>query len=187
MDEQNELEPEQPQPSSQGASTDLGPRPKPGGEQEVGAPVPPYEGRQTEMKEGYERHTEKVFSGADDVPPGPGREISDEEREGVPPTDTEATSPLGVGESINRRGEDVVKQEGATDTEATSPLGVGESINRRGEDVVKQEGEAGREHAGTKGPSDRPHGVSDERDSSSVDPDETTSGGPAMPAGDQGG
>jgi hypothetical protein len=159
MDEQNELEPEQPQPSSQGASTDLGPRPKPGGEQEVDAPVPPYEGRQTEMKEGYEGHTEKVFSGADDVPPGPGREISGEEREGVPPTDTEATSPLGVGESINRRGED----------------------------VVKQEGEAGREHAGAKGPTDRPHGVSDERDSSSVDPDETTSGGPTMPAGDQGG
>ena len=159
MDEQNELEPEQPQPSSQGASTDLGPRPKPGGEQEVGAPVPPYAGRQTEMKEGYERHTEKVFSGADDVPPGPGRVISDEERAGVPPTDVDATSPLGVGESINRRGED----------------------------VVKQEGEAGREHAGTKGPSDRPHGVSDERDSSSVDPDETTSGGPTVPAGDQGG
>ena len=159
MDEQNELEPEEPQPSSQGASTDLGPRPKPGGEQEVGAPVPPYEGRQTEMKEGYERHTEKVFSGADDVPPGPGREISDEEREGVPPTDTEATSPLGVGESINRRGED----------------------------VVRQEGEEGREHTGTRGRSDRPAGVSDERDSSSVDPDETTSGGPAMPAGDQGG
>jgi hypothetical protein len=159
MDEQNELEPEQPQPSSQGASTDLGPRPKPGGERDVDAPVPPYEGRQTEMKEGYERHTEKVFHGADDVPPGVGRVISDEEREGVPPTDTEATSPLGVGESINRRGED----------------------------VVRQEGEAGREHAGTKGPTDRPHGVSDERDSSSVDPDETQSGGPTMPAGDQGG
>jgi hypothetical protein len=159
MDEQNELEPEQPQPSSQGASTDLGPRPKPGGEQGVDAPVPPYEGRQTEMKEGYERHTEKVFHGADDVPPGPGRVISDEERRGVPPTDTEATSPLGVGESINRRGED----------------------------VVRQEGEAGREHVGAKGPTDRPHGVSDERDSSSVDPDETRSGGPTMPAGDQGG
>ena len=85
--------------------------------------------------------------------------ISDEEREGVPPTDTEATSPLGVGESISRRGED----------------------------VARQEDEEGREHAGTRGPTDRPHGVSDGRASTSVDPDETQTGGPHMPAGDQGG
>ena len=133
---------------------------QPAGEQEPGGLVPPYEGRQTEMKDGYEEHTEKVFHGADDVEPGPGRVISDEEREGVPPTDTEATSPLGVGESVNRRGEDVIKQEGH---------------------------EEGREHAGTKGPTDRPHGVSDERASTSVDPNDTESDGPTMPAGDQGG
>jgi hypothetical protein len=107
-----------------------------------------------------EEQTEKAFHGADDVEPGPGRVISDEEREGVGPADTEAESPLGVGESINRRGEDVVKQEGQ---------------------------EEGREHAGTKGPTDRPHGVSDERASTSIDPDDTGSGGPTMPAGDQGG
>jgi hypothetical protein len=130
------------------------------GEQEPGGMVPPYEGRQTEAKEGHEDHMDKVFDQVDEVPPGPGREISDEEREGVGPTDMEATSPLGVGESINRRGEDVIKQEGQ---------------------------EEGREHAGTKGPTDRPHGVSDERDATSVDPDETRSGGPHMPAGDQGG
>jgi hypothetical protein len=132
---------------------------QPAGEQEPGVPVPPYEGRQTEMKEGYEEHTEKVFHGADDVPPGPGRVISDEEREGVPPTDMDATSPLGVGESINRRGED----------------------------VARQEDEEGREDVGTKGASDRPVGVSDERASTSVDPDETESGGPTLPPGDQGG
>ncbi len=159
MDEQNELEPEEPQPSSQGASTDLGPRPKPGGERDVDAPVPPYDGRQTEMKDSYDRHTEKVFSGAGDVPPGPGREISDEERDGVPPTDTEAESPLGVGVSMTRRGED----------------------------VARQEDEEGRDDTGTKGPTDRPTGVSDERASTSVDPSETESGGPTMPAGDQGG
>jgi hypothetical protein len=159
MDERDELTPEEPQPSSQGASTDLGPRPSPGGEQEPGGQVPPYEGRQTEMQEGYERHTEKVFHGADDVPPGPGREISDEEREGVPPTDTEAESPLGVGVSMTRRGED----------------------------VDKQEDEPGRDDAGTKGPSDRPVGVSDERASTGVDEQETESGGPTLPAGDQGG
>ena len=159
MDEQNELEPEEPQPSSQGASTDLGPRPKSGGEQEPGGLVPPYEGRQTEAKEGHEGHMDKVFNRVDEVPPGPGREISDEEREGVGPTDMDATSPLGVGESINRHGED----------------------------VAKQEDEEGREDVGTKGPTDRPAGVSDERDSTAVDADETTSGGPTMPAGDQGG
>jgi hypothetical protein len=159
MDEHDELTPEEPQPSSQGASTDLGPRPGPGGEQEPGGLVPPYEGRQTEMKEGYDRHTEKVFHGADDVPPGPGREISEEEREGVGPTDTEAESPLGVGVSMTRRGED----------------------------VDRQEDEPGREDAGTKGPTDRPVGVSDERASTGVDEQDTESGGPTMPAGDQGG
>jgi hypothetical protein len=75
-------------------------------------------------------------------PPGPGREISDEEREGV----------------------------SSTDIDATSALGVGESINRHGEDVAKQEVEPGREDTGTRGASGRPAGVSDERDSSSVDP-----------------
>jgi hypothetical protein len=132
---------------------------QPAGEQEPGGLVPPYEGRQTEMKDGYEQHTEKVFHGADDVEPGPGREISDEEREGVPPTDTEAESPLGVGVSMTRRGED----------------------------VAKQEDEPGREDTGTRGPSDRPVGVSDDRASTSVDDQDTESGGPTMPAGDQGG
>ena len=132
---------------------------QPAGEQDPGGLVPPYEGRQTEMKDGYEEHTEKVFHGADDVQPGPGREISDEEREGVPPTDTEAESPLGVGVSMTRRGED----------------------------VEKQEDEPGRDDTGTKGPSDRPTGVSDTRAATSVDPHDTETDGPAMPAGDQGG
>ena len=132
---------------------------QPAGEQEPGGLVPPYEGRQREMKDGYEEHTEKVFHGADDVEPGPGREISDEEREGVSPTDTEAESPLGVGVSMTRRGED----------------------------VAKQEDEPGREDTGTKGPSDRPAGVSGDRASTSVDDQDTESGGPTMPAGDQGG
>ena len=132
---------------------------QPAGEQDPGGLVPPYEGRQTEMKDSYEEHTEKVFHGADDVQPGPGREISDEEREGVP----------------------------ATDTEAESPLGVGVSMTRRGEDVEKQEDEPGRQDTGTKGPTDRPTGVSDQRASTGIDPNDTESGGPTMPAGDQGG
>jgi hypothetical protein len=132
---------------------------QPAGEQEPGGLVPPYEGRQTEMKDGYEEHTEKVFHGADDVEPGPGREISDEEREGVPPTGTDAESPLGVGVSMTRRGED----------------------------VAKQEDEPGREDTGTRGPTDRPAGVSDDRASTGVDDQDAESGGPTMPAGDQGG
>jgi hypothetical protein len=121
--------------------------------------VPPYEGRRTEASEDQAEQMDQVFHGADDVPPGPGRVVSDEEREGVPPTDMDATSPLGVGESINRRGED----------------------------VAREEDEEGREDAGTRGASDRPVGVSDERASTSVDPEDTVSGGPTLPAGDQGG
>lgn len=104
--------------------------------------VPPYEGRRTEASEDQAEQMDKVFNRVDEVPPGPGREISDEEREGVGPTDTEATSALGVGESLSRRGED----------------------------VDKQEDEEGRDDAGTKGASDRPVGTSDERDATSVDP-----------------
>jgi hypothetical protein len=104
--------------------------------------VPPYEGRRTEASEDQAEQMDKVFNRVDEVPPGPGREISEEEREGVGPTDTEATSALGVGESLSRRGED----------------------------VDKQEDEEGRDDAGTKGASDRPVGTSDERDATSVDP-----------------
>jgi hypothetical protein len=104
--------------------------------------VPPYEGRRTEASEDQAEQMDKVFNRVDEVPPGPGREISDEEREGVGPTDTEATSALGVGESLSRRGED----------------------------VDKHEDEEGRDDAGTKGASDRPVGTSDERDATSVDP-----------------
>jgi hypothetical protein len=104
--------------------------------------VPPYEGRRTEASEDQAEQMDKVFNRVDEVPPSPGREISDEEREGVGPSDTEATSALGVGESLSRRGEG----------------------------VDRQEDEEGRDDAGTKGASDRPAGTSDERDATSVDP-----------------
>ena len=133
------------------------------GEQEPGGLVPPYEGRRTETTEDHDEQMDKVFNPVDEVPPGPGREISDEERGGVGPTDTEATSALGVG------------------------VGVGESMTRRGEDVDKQEPEPGRDDTGTQGASDRPTGVSDQRAFTSIDPSDTESGGPTIPAGDQGG
>lgn len=49
----------------------------------------------------------------------------------------------------------------STDTEALSPLGVAESVTRRGEDVIKGEGkEPGRKDIGTSGEAQRPVGAS---------------------------
>lgn len=52
---------------------------------------------------------EKAF-GTPPAGSGEGREVSDEEREGVPPTDMEARTPHGVGESTSKRGEDFGKE-----------------------------------------------------------------------------
>ena len=101
--------------------------------------------------------TEKAFDTSNAPKPGPGREISDEERDGVEGTDTTGASPLGVGESINRRGEDIVKREGE---------------------------EPGRETIGEK--DGRPVGTSDERSATSVNPSASQTG-TDMPPGDQGG
>ncbi|MCE7010942.1 hypothetical protein LWC34_50290 [Kibdelosporangium philippinense] len=102
---------------------------------------------------GSERATEanvKAFDGpSDDERSESSREKSEEERTGVPPTDTEARSPLGVGESATTRGEEY----GA-------------------------EGEEGRRTLGTKGKSERPYGdttggtgISDDKP---IDPDSPT-------------
>ncbi|MBA2389778.1 MAG: hypothetical protein H0V67_05930 [Geodermatophilaceae bacterium] len=108
-----------------------------------------------ELREG----TSKAFDADNADPPGPGREVSEEERAGVSATDTTAATPLGVGESVSRRGEDVVKQEGE---------------------------EAGRETTGYK--DGRPVGTSDERSGTSVDPGGSKSStGTDMPPGDGGG
>jgi hypothetical protein len=50
------------------------------------------------------------------------------------------------------------------------PDGVGESVSRRGEDVVDDGKEPGRYDSGTQGPSRRPVGGSTGRDVTSVDP-----------------
>jgi len=135
----------------EGGSVSHGPRVHSGGEQEPGGLVPPYEGR---VEEGGGSNPWPGKGNDQDVAAGPGREISDVEREGV----------------------------SATDMDAESRFGVGVSTTRRGEDVGKQEDEPGREDAGTKGASDRPYGTSDARDSTSVDPQDST-GGPTQPAG----
>jgi hypothetical protein len=100
MDERDDLE--HTQLSSQEASTDPGPRPHSGGEQEPQGLVPPYEGRQTEAKEGLDEQMDKVFHQVDEVPPGPGREISVEEREGVSSTDMDGASGRRAGTSDER-------------------------------------------------------------------------------------
>jgi hypothetical protein len=101
---------------------------------------------------------EKAFEGPQG-PVGEGREVSDEEREGVGPTDTTAATPLGVGESTTKRAEEY----GA-------------------------EGEEGRRTLGTKGESERPYGTSDPENATGVDPqDPIDDDSPTMPPGDQGG
>ncbi len=109
-----------------------------------------------ELREG----TKKAYDAENSAPPpGPGREISAEEEAGVEGTDTTGATPLGVGESINRHGEDVVKEEGE---------------------------EAGKETIGYK--DGRPVGTSDERSATAVDPGGSkSSSGTDMPPGDQGG
>jgi hypothetical protein len=61
-----------------------------------------------------------------------------------------------------------------------APDDVGESITRRGEDVIDDAGtEPGREDTGSDGtPADRPTGASTVRDRTGVDPQEPTTGSP---------
>jgi hypothetical protein len=76
---------------------------------------------------------EKAFDGPAEGEERPGSTESQEEREGVPPTDTEARTPLDVGTSTSTRAEEY----GA-------------------------EGEEGRRTLGTKGKSGRPYGDTEE-------------------------
>ncbi|MDQ6726300.1 MAG: hypothetical protein M3066_09095 [Actinomycetota bacterium] len=68
----------------------------------------------------------------------------------------------------------------ATSTDASTPLGVGTSTTRRGEDVVGDDGEQDRHATGTQGRTQRPVGESTPRESTGIDPQE--SDGPTMPA-----
>lgn len=77
-----------------------GPNIHSGGTQDIGAPVPPYEGRQTTGKSKEELIEERTST---DHAAGP-RETSAEEREGVSATDTSGASPLGVGKSTSGQG-----------------------------------------------------------------------------------
>lgn len=94
-------------------------------------------------------------------PPGPqwpGREPSEAELHGVP----------------------------STDTEGRTPLGVGTSTSRRAEKAAQREGEPGRRVEGVRGRSGRPYGRSEPEDDTGVAPrkpiDEESS---RLPTGDQ--
>jgi hypothetical protein len=76
-----------------------------------------------------------------------------------------------------------------TDMNPGTQHGVGESMTRRGEDVIKEEGpDSGREpNQGTSG-ADRPYGTNATRSGTGVDPQENISPDmPNMQSGDHGG
>ncbi|HEX3461484.1 MAG TPA: hypothetical protein VHT49_11305 [Acidimicrobiales bacterium] len=113
-----------------------GDNPNPGGDIDTGdSRVPPYEGRS---------------KGTNERSAGPGRMLDGED----PPE--AATQPESKA--------------GPRPDAAEAPPNVGESVNRHGEDVVKQEGkEPGRTEEGeTDGAANRPSGSSTSRDQSGV-------------------
>jgi hypothetical protein len=132
--------------------------------------VPPYEGRTT----GRDDETGNALKGTVE------RQL-DETKTGRPGATSSPAqeSPVGAGEVS--RGAGGAGAQTATSTDASTPLGVGTNVTRRGEDVVEEEGEDGRRTTGTQGQSQRPVGESTARDSTGIDPQEPD--GPTMPIG----
>ncbi|HEU0127564.1 MAG TPA: hypothetical protein VFQ48_03025 [Pseudonocardiaceae bacterium] len=91
-----------------------------GGEQDFGAPLPPYK----DLK-GEEGSGEDFTSQGHGAPP---REGSKEESEGVPVTDTSGASPLGVGDSDRAPGNEEMYGESA---EALREARMGEGVGRQ--------------------------------------------------------
>jgi len=148
-----------------GGRSSRGPNPSPGGEEEPGGLVPPYDDR----------------TDSADTPSGEARAESVERM-------LADTKDANAGTTETPPDEQTVSDAEVTEATPDSPKGVGESTTRRGEDIIDDEGkEPGRHDAGTKGPTDRPVGVSDERDSTAVDPQDSQEGAPTTPSGDQGG
>lgn len=132
--------------------------------------VPPYEGRSTGKSDDLgEELTGTIDRQLDETKTGrPGATAS--------PADE---SPVGAGEVA--RGAAGAGDQTATRADAATPGGVGTSTTRRGEDVVGEDGEDGRHTTGTQGESQRPVGTSTPRDSTGVDPQDSS--GPTMPVG----
>jgi hypothetical protein len=152
--------------------------PDPGGEEEPGGLVPPYEGRSTGRSssatteanaESIERQLRTASSG------NAGATASAAEEHPVDPSEVSTTKAAGEGEQT------------ATDTTAASPHGVGVSYGRRGEEVAERDGkEAGRDDEAREH-QDRPAGSSGPRDSTGVHPQDPAEGAPNLQTGDQGG
>lgn len=148
-----------------GGRSSRGPAIDAGGESEPQGLVPPYEGRSTgeDSVTGLDAESSaaKAYDAEGNAPePGPGREISDEERSGVESTDMDATSALGHGVST---------------TESAEDLAARSETRGRGEE-------------GTKGESGRPYGKATPEHSTGVGAQENRDKeSPDMPAGDQGG
>jgi hypothetical protein len=133
--------------------------------------VPPYEGRTTgarndEVSDALQGTVERQL---EDTKTGrPGATSSPAQESPVQPGEV-------AGGDAGKAGEQT-----ATSTDASTPLGVGGSITRRGEDVVEDDGEDGRQTTGAQGQTQRPVGTSTSRDSTGIDPQEAD--GPTMPA-----
>jgi hypothetical protein len=145
-----------------GGRSSRGPEPDPGGTAEPQGLTPPYNRDDSPEDQAVAADGVGKAFRADEYggEPGPPPPVSKEEREGVPPTDTSAATPLGVGESTSTGGEELAGKEGK---------------------------EAGREDTGMKGPAQRPTGTSTGEDSTGIDPQGSTGGSPNVTSGDQGG
>jgi hypothetical protein len=132
------------------------------------ANVPPYEGRSRgttdelgdELTGTVERQLDETKTGR----PGATTSPADERPAGAGDV---ATGSAGAGAQT------------ATRADAATPGDVGTSTTRRGEDVVAEDGEDGRRTTGTQSESQRPVGESTPRDSTGIDPQESS--GPTMP------
>ncbi|MBV9160741.1 MAG: hypothetical protein JO281_04110 [Pseudonocardiales bacterium] len=104
------------------------PQAYPGGEQEPGGPVPPYEGRQTTGKDPDQLLEER--GGVPSHETGP-RDVSQAEREGMTDTDMSPSGPHGVGERTSSSGEDFgrsMSEEGHRDDRLDTGVGDEEQI-----------------------------------------------------------
>lgn len=120
------------------------------GEKEGHGWAPDVQGEETGQAE---EAANQAFDASNAGEPGPGQDPSTAASQGVEATDTTAASPLGVGESQTRRGEDMTEHEGK---------------------------EEGRYDAGTQGASGRPVGTSSPEASTGVDPQDSGDESPTV-------
>jgi hypothetical protein len=123
----------------------------PGGDIEPGGAVPPYDLDASEAdKSSAADGVNKAFRAEENAPaPGERAPESKEEREGVSATDTTAATPLGVGESLTKGGEELAKGAGkeaggkkgpAGRPTETSPAGDASGASAQGAEGVSGSG-----------------------------------------------